>query len=124
MYKLVDQHQRSDYHAQSLDRWLSVVTTLTVFVLGIAVVWYAAYSTPDTLSTAVAIISLMKFAFCAFGAIQRCGVLDADLTSIERIQDFIESTPREEDRDGEVEPPPTWPHNGKVLFEKISVTYE
>lgn len=51
-------------------------------------------------------------------------VLETSIGAVARIQDFVDSTPSEEQRQGELAAvPPNWPNRGHLTFERVTASY-
>ncbi|UKZ72509.1 hypothetical protein TrVFT333_000139 [Trichoderma virens FT-333] len=75
---------------------------------------------------AVAMYSVMGFSETLSNLLTSWTALETSLGAITRLREFVKATPQEIEPtpDGRVEPPPSWPSQGRIEWQNIEATYQ
>ncbi|KAI0803754.1 P-loop containing nucleoside triphosphate hydrolase protein [Xylaria sp. FL0064] len=123
---LLDQSQKPFYLLLCVQRWLVlvldlVVAGLAVLLVGLAVALRSKIS-PGFLG--IALVQLTGLSHALTSLVQFWTLLETSLGAISRIKDFSENTPSEATAEESREPPSNWPHQGTLIFDSVSASYE
>lgn len=133
---LIDASQRPYYLLFCLQRWLTLVLDLVTagiatFLMGMAV---ALRNTIDPGFLGVALVSVMNFGQIVSALIVQLTNLETSLGAVQRIIDYGNAVPREDNIGGEKnvdthdetavkKSKEGWPTHGDILFENVSASY-
>ncbi|GBC08504.1 hypothetical protein RclHR1_08170012 [Rhizophagus clarus] len=124
MLKRIDDHNRPAFYLMLIRRWLSVRYDLAgvfvTFIVGVLILWNM-----DHIDAGLAGLSLsfaMQFAQQIMWYVRKYTSLETSLNAVERVNEFSE-IPQEPPGIIEPRPPASWPYEGAINVENLSVKY-
>ncbi|KAJ5157847.1 uncharacterized protein N7482_008947 [Penicillium canariense] len=126
LQRLLNQSQKPFYMLFCIQQWLQlvldcIVMALAVILVSLVVSFRAQFSVG---SIGVALNLILAFNQDLMQFIKSWTVLETSIGAVARIQDFVESTPSEEQQHEETPPIPTqWPGRGELVFDRVVASY-
>ncbi|KAF3760028.1 P-loop containing nucleoside triphosphate hydrolase protein [Cryphonectria parasitica EP155] len=122
---LLDEAQRPYYLLLCLQRWLLLVLKLTVAGLAILIMGLAVKlrATVEPGLLGIALVMMMSMGTSLSGFINNWTLLETSLGAVARIRNFATETPSETDSRNNVGPVPSWPTQGAIEYDNVSVRY-
>ena len=125
--QLILDSQKPYYLLLCVQQWLGLVLNLVVSVLAILLVGLAV-ALRDTASPAlmgVALVMMISLGQTITGLVQSWTNLETSLGAVARVKAFQEETPIEKTlQRNTINPSHSWPPQGGIEFENVSVKYE
>jgi ATP-binding cassette, subfamily C (CFTR/MRP), member 1 len=115
--------QRPFYMLLCIQQWLSLVLDFIVGALAVVLVCVA-ISTTDGLSAGtlgVSLVLVLEFSSLLTQTLQAWTKLETSIGAVARVQDFVDTTPREPD--GVTIADATWPARGEIQFHNVAAGY-
>ncbi|CAI7606472.1 unnamed protein product [Penicillium pancosmium] len=123
---LLNQSQQPFYMLFCIQQWLQLVLDCIVMALAVILVTLVV-SLKDKFSPGaigVALNLILSFNLDLMQLIQSWTKLETSIGAVSRIQDFMETTPSEDQDQCRIEPvPPNWPSVGNISFQGITASY-
>ncbi|CEJ81259.1 hypothetical protein VHEMI01398 [[Torrubiella] hemipterigena] len=125
IYAALDRSQKSFYYMYSIQRWLGfalnmISAGMVAVLLSVALLTTTGSSQASLGLGMFALMSLQQElnVFITFWTL-----LETSLGAVARLKVFLENTPLEEDGEGVVDQPSSWPSRGEVEFSNVSASY-
>ena len=125
-YGLLDYSQKPYYFQFCIQRWLSLVLTLSTCVLAVALVSLAVNFSVATSQAAIglALLNLITFSSNLAELIGSWVDLETSLGAIFRLREFIDKTPQETQDEPAPRLSDTWPLYGNIEFGSVCASYK
>ncbi|KAH0284042.1 putative ABC transporter, partial [Aureobasidium sp. EXF-3399] len=122
----LDYSQRPYYMLFCVQRWLGLVLDLIVAALAVLVVTLAVKLRSDTRTglLGVALNNVLSFNQALSAMVTAWTSLETSLGAIARVKSFASTTPSENSPDCHLAPPSSWPSQGVIQIQNISVRYK
>ncbi|KAJ5675249.1 uncharacterized protein N7477_005183 [Penicillium maclennaniae] len=124
--ELLNQSQKPFYMLYCIQQWLQLVLDCIVMALAIILVTLVV-SLKDQFSAGaigVALNLILSFNQDLMILIKMWTSLETSIGAVSRVQDFVASTPLEDQGQESLGPPPAqWPSRGKIEFKDVKATY-
>lgn len=122
---LLDLSQRPFYLMYCIQKWLKFalamfVASLAVIFVGISV---ALSSTTSAGAVGLALLNILSLNSALVSTITTWTGLETSLGAIARLKDLEKDTPREAQDVEAVAPPESWPRSGRIVFDRVEVSY-
>lgn len=121
----LDRSQKPYYMLLSVQRWLNLVLNLMVTALAVIVVTLATQLRNTTTGglLGIALSNILAFNQSVSNLVTHWTSLETSVGAVARVKTFSETVPSE-NKPGETQKPPSsWPENGSIQIENVSVTY-
>lgn len=120
---LLDTSQRPAYLLAMIQEWLSVVMQLLVAVLAVILFVLTTQLRASAGLTGASLLTLLNFGQNLFMLIRAYTQLETCIGAVNRLRTFS-ATVKPEDQPGEdVEPPLSWPTEGRITVRDVSASY-
>lgn len=123
---LLNQSQKPFYMLFCIRQWLQlvldcIVMALAVILVSLVVSLRGQFSAG---SIGVALNLILVFSQDLMQFIKSWTVLETSIGAVARIQEFVETTPSEEQHQSELPTvPPQWPNRGRLTFDRVTASY-
>nr|GAT54702.1 multidrug resistance-associated ABC transporter protein [Mycena chlorophos] len=125
MLALLDINTAPKYWSLATSQWLSFrANALTTVLVGLVAVMAVMFPHIDAALAGFTVMFAQNMAHDFQNMAHRFSGLEQDLVAMERIREFSEIEPEEdEDDDERAMPPSGWPHEGRIEVESLGVRY-
>lgn len=124
LYGYLDSSQKPYYLLFMIQQWLNLSLDLVVAIVAIVIVTVAVSLGSRSSSIGVALVQVISFNGILRQSIVSWTQMETSIAAVTRIKEFSEITESEHGGQGEQEPPPGWPFQGKVEFKEASAAYQ
>ncbi|KAF7325679.1 Multidrug resistance-associated ABC transporter protein [Mycena kentingensis (nom. inval.)] len=124
MLRLLDTNTIPGYWSLSMSQWLSFRSNaLTSVLVGLVGVMAVLFARIDASLAGFTVMFATSMTHDFQNMAHRFAGLEQDMVALERIKEFSEIPPEEEEDAETMTPPPDWPALGNIRFEDFSVRY-
>ncbi len=125
LHEILDLTQKPFYFLISINQWLRSVMDLSTAACAVAIVGLALrfHNTASPSSMGLSLLSLLYFSDVAAIFVRYYVNMEMAFGAVARIRDFMNKTPKEQERDC-VPLPENWPPAGKLDFSCVGVVYK
>ncbi|KAJ3494640.1 hypothetical protein NLG97_g3948 [Lecanicillium saksenae] len=123
-FEFLEESQKAFYCMACIQQWLGLVIGLLVAALGTILIAFALFTeTTSDSAIGLAFFNLMIFGQTLEILIIAWTGLETSVGALARLQEFMETTPREPVAEAASQVPERWPSAGHVEFENVSAQY-
>lgn len=124
-FALIDASQKPQYYIFAIERWLALITdTLTFFIafilLAVTLFTERGLSSSDV---GLSMVSLISLSDLLMQFIKNLTDLETSMGSIQRVKEFVTTTPQEHGPQKPIEVPQSWPEDGRVVLRNVVAKY-
>lgn len=120
---LLDTSQRPAYLLAMVQQWLAVVMELLVAVLAVVLFSLATQLDANAGLTGASLLTLLNFGLILFMLIRSYTQLETCIGAVNRLRTFSATVKPEDQEHEDLEPPMSWPNEGRIEVRNVSATY-